>query len=81
MQSFHDTWPGDEPAESERQALMVAMIAEVLAELAAHRTGAVPGDGWAAKAQSLLDTFTSHVEKAEARIAAERGRLGTRRQS
>ena len=81
VRSFHDTWPGDEPAESERQALMDALSAEVLAELSAHRAGAAPGDGWDARAQALLGMFTSRVEKAEARIAAERGRLGTRRQS
>lgn len=81
VQSFHDTWPGDEPAESERQVLMDVMSAEVLAELSAHRAGAAPGDGWDAKAQALLDTFTSRVEEAETRITAERGRLGTRRQS
>ncbi len=81
VQSFHDTWPDDEPAESERQALMEAMSAEVLAELSAHRVGLAPGDGWDAKAQTLLDTFASRVEKAEARIDVERRRLGTQRQS
>ena len=79
--SFHDTWPGDEPAESERRALMDAMSAEVLAELSAQRAAAAPGDGWDAKAQALLDTFTSRVEKAEARIDAERRQLETQRQS
>lgn len=81
VQSFHDTWPGDEPAESVRQALMDAMSAEVLAELSAHRAGSAPGDGWDAKAQALLDTFTNRVEKAEARIDAERRHLGTQQQS
>ena len=81
VRSFHDTWPGDEQAESERQALMDAVSAEVLAELSAHRAGAAPGDGWDAKAQALLDTFTSRVEKAEARIDAERKQMETQRQS
>ena len=79
--SFHDTWPGDEPAESERQVLMGAMSTEVLAELSAHRAGAAPRDGQDAKAQALLDTFTSRVEKAEARIDAERRQLEMQRQS
>lgn len=81
VQSFHDTWPGDEPAESERQALMDALSAEVLAGLSAHRAGTGPRNAWDAKAQALLDTFTSRVEKAEARIDAERRRLWTQRQS
>ena len=81
VRSFHDTWPGDEPAESERQALMDAMSAEVLAELSARRAGSAPGDGWDAKAQALLDTFTSRVGTTEARINAERRHLGTPRQS
>lgn len=80
VQNFHDTWPGDEPAQSERQALMDAMSTEVLAELSAHHARAAPGDGWDAKAQALLDTFASRVEKAEARIEAERRQLETQRQ-
>ena len=60
---------------------MDALSAEVLAELSVHCAGTGPGNGWDAKAQALLDTFTSRAEKAEARIDAERRRLGTRRQS
>jgi len=81
VQTFHDTWPGDEPTETEAKALMDAMSAEILARLSATGTQTGLQDAWDVEAQALLDTFANWVKATEARIIAELSRLETQQQT
>jgi len=77
VQRFHDTWPDDEPAETERRTVMEAMSARILASCARSE----PGDAWHAEAQAMLRTFPDGIAEAEKRIDAERTGLRAQQQA
>jgi len=81
VQRFHDTWPDDEPAESERRTVMEAMSARILAGLPASCTRSEPEDAWDAEAQAMLRTVPDGITDAEKQIAAERTRLRAQQQA
>jgi len=81
VQRFHDTWPDDEPAETERRTVMEAMSARILAGIPASCERSEPGDAWHGEAQAMHRTFPDAIADGEKRIDAERTGLRAQQQA